>query len=473
MDKSTEQSIHQYKCFSCDFKGRSKQKLDEHTIVKHEKDPQLHKCSMCDKTFILQRYLKVHERTHQQNKIKCDKCDMQYKGKSQLLVHIKNVHEGVRYNCESCDYETTQQGHLNAHVKRIHDKIKDFKCSICEYSSQSKQQLAIHITTHQTEREMVNCPLCSKHLLLASLKNHIKETHDVQRKHKCNKCDKLFKRSDHLTIHLRSVHDGQRVSCKFCGKQFSKNGHLRTHLIGNHLPDKQILFDCVMCGKQYKDKSGLNNHMESKHSSQEFKCEEKDCIIVCSSRVNLRFHFLDIHKGRTKFCSICKKDIKRNCFTSHVRAYHRGDQTSSCLKCNKEILTKRLKHHIREVHEDSKTLQCNECDSKFKRKEHLTTHIAIMHRGVRYKCETCEKELTSEAALKRHQQSVHQKIRKICEICFKEYTLSSYESHIRRDHKKDDLECKVCKFRTQKKHELMKHVMTHLAPELRKAITIP
>ncbi|CCE62411.1 hypothetical protein TPHA_0C02580 [Tetrapisispora phaffii CBS 4417] len=48
---------------------------------------------------------------------------------------------------------------------------------------------------------------------------------------KCNKCEKKFKRSEHLKRHIRSVHSTERpYHCQFCEKNFSRSDNLSQHL---------------------------------------------------------------------------------------------------------------------------------------------------------------------------------------------------------------------------------------------------
>ena len=86
--------------------------------------------------------------------------------------------------------------------------------------ARTKHTLAIHMSVHQSDRPMSTCPECSKEILTTSLKSHIREMHMLSKTVKCEKCDKTFKRKDHLRLHLTNVHENKLVSCKYCEKTF-------------------------------------------------------------------------------------------------------------------------------------------------------------------------------------------------------------------------------------------------------------
>ena len=136
---------------------------------------------------------------------------------------------------------------------------------------------------------------------------------------KCDKCDNMFKRKDHLRIHIEMVHEKNYVPCKHCQRTFAQKGYLNKHITKVHFPEKLKLLECSMCENKYQEKDALKKHIESKHISTVFKCEE--CGSVLSSSTNLRTHILDVHNGAQRFCFICSKDVKRNSYHSHMKSH--------------------------------------------------------------------------------------------------------------------------------------------------------
>ena len=95
--------------------------------------------------------------------------------------------------------------------------------------------------------------------------NDPQEMHDNEmRDHKCDKCDKMFKKFQHLKKHIKTVHEGVKEhKCSTCGKMFKQIGHLRTHIRNVHEGIKDQ--ECKLCGKMFKMRGHLKAHMKSVH----------------------------------------------------------------------------------------------------------------------------------------------------------------------------------------------------------------
>ena len=80
------------------------------------------------------------------------------------------------------------------------------------------------------------CKYCEKAFFSqAQLQDHVKK-HEGNPGYCCDSCGKAFYRKDCLTIHTKSVHNGERkFTCQTCGKKFIDSykleRHLRTHQV--------------------------------------------------------------------------------------------------------------------------------------------------------------------------------------------------------------------------------------------------
>ncbi|CAL1283844.1 unnamed protein product [Larinioides sclopetarius] len=102
------------------------------------------------------------------------------------------------------------------------DQSELLKCTMCNYSTQGKQQFDIH---------------CARHLR--------------QHKYSCDYCKKGFVTKNEAIVHMR-VHTGEKpFACKICKKSFrhkhTLNVHLRTH-------------SCRFCNKTFDDRTILRQH---------------------------------------------------------------------------------------------------------------------------------------------------------------------------------------------------------------------
>ena len=91
----------------------------------------------------LQRHVRrVHGGLHSSSSYTCTFCQQKFEKRIQLLRHRKIVHK-VNH-CKLCDYIGKDETVLKIHVKRVHDKIKDFKCDVCQAEFSQK----IHLQRH-------------------------------------------------------------------------------------------------------------------------------------------------------------------------------------------------------------------------------------------------------------------------------------------------------------------------------------
>ena len=81
----------------------------------------------------------------------CSECDYQSQYKGCLTVHLR-THSGVKpFECEQCDEKFTVRGSLTAHML-THRGPKDLKCDMCDYKCNTNWMLTRHKLTHRGER---------------------------------------------------------------------------------------------------------------------------------------------------------------------------------------------------------------------------------------------------------------------------------------------------------------------------------
>mgnify|MGYP003349339387 CR=1 FL=1 len=61
---------------------------------------------------------------------KCDHCDKTFVDKSQLKIHVENVHEGVKHTCKKCGKSFTLKSNLSRHLSVNHGDLK-IECEYC------------------------------------------------------------------------------------------------------------------------------------------------------------------------------------------------------------------------------------------------------------------------------------------------------------------------------------------------------
>ncbi|KAF2352820.1 Zinc finger C2H2-type [Trinorchestia longiramus] len=90
-------------------------------------------------------------------KFLCELCDYSTNRKNNLTVHLAGRHKlGVFLECEFCDYTCAQNNQLKVHLGNKHNIGKKLKCELCEYSTASIRKLVDMKWTEEFDDVCVN-----------------------------------------------------------------------------------------------------------------------------------------------------------------------------------------------------------------------------------------------------------------------------------------------------------------------------
>lgn len=201
-----------------------KKNLSKHNIANKVKNT----CKDCSVGFDTVRALKLHQRTHKNNRIdndtghfECSMCMRKFSRKSSYTSHMKHHDEKskVRYTCDACKREFQHKAHLDNHILNVHTREKGFSCEICSTNFATEESLELH-----------------------------KDSHKIEKKHQCNLCKKAFYMLSTLNDHMRT-HTGEKpFLCSICGRGFSQKTNLAQHM-QRHQGLKP--FKCGQCDRRY------------------------------------------------------------------------------------------------------------------------------------------------------------------------------------------------------------------------------
>lgn len=317
---------------------------------------------------------------------------------------------------------------------------------------------------------------------------HIELVHN--NKHKCTKCQQVFRSNKALKTHRRSCLRKKRerkaktvVSvveqneweykekeveakketyiCKYCSKEYTRKDGLILHE-RRHTGERP--FSCTYCEKKFSSTSARNKHIQ---------IHEKRWSHVCSycgqgfvHKPNFEYHVLKCHTGEFPFpCDKCdKKFVRKQDLQRHDDTIHSTipKQQYECDICNKHFTNPRyLKIHIK-AHElpleERKKFKCNICEAAFLTKVSLQHHILVHTGEMPYECEICKKRYKNKEGLKIHL-LIHSGVKKfVCEVCGKAFALkNSLECHSRTHTGERPFQCNVCHQQFTQKSTLNTH----------------
>lgn len=181
-------------------------------------------------------------------------------GKLKIKEHKLVITKNKKYICRtcrddiepSCDVRFESQRELNEHTTKEHGKIKcNFTGCTKEYSSVSGLQK--HQKLHQSDGWL--CHVCGKLCSHESdLNTHLK-SHEGQRAHKCQGCNKAYVHFADLKRHA-TVHQKRKYYCDLCSySSFQK--HDRDDHVKSHQADRYV---CKKCGMTYMHRNAHNEH---------------------------------------------------------------------------------------------------------------------------------------------------------------------------------------------------------------------
>lgn len=128
------------------------------------------------------------------------------------------------YECFVCHHQTLSLKRLKGHLRR-HNRMKPFKCSICEERYDNESILGRHLCMGTN----IKCEYCSVvcHTTRDVLE-HLNTHEDKILLYKCVRCSTAFKMKCLFDWH-QMQHDRMRFVCKVCGKRFGTRRTLTNH----------------------------------------------------------------------------------------------------------------------------------------------------------------------------------------------------------------------------------------------------
>ncbi|XP_062389651.1 uncharacterized protein LOC134078036 [Sardina pilchardus] len=164
-----------------------------------------HACAQCPMTFYQKCSLRVHERSHSDERpLECPLCGKRLKHAGTLREHLK-THDGrKRHLCDSCGKSFPRWGSLRRHLA-LHTGEKPYKCSVCDKRYHLQQSLNTHMLNHSEDRPF-RCGVCDKGFTRLHLVQKHERVHTKEKPYRCSICLKNFGYQESLYMHQKRFH---------------------------------------------------------------------------------------------------------------------------------------------------------------------------------------------------------------------------------------------------------------------------
>ena len=193
----------------------------------------------------------------------------QISGLELRLEEIEKGHQAFKKHQEKKIKElenVSKQKVVKGAVEEKVHKENNFKCSECDFITNSRQGLKIHKSkTHSKinfEEFPAACNICEKVLdNEVNLKKHKKSEHTFHVvKFQCDECDFMANEVETLHVHF-GLHHSEKKECGLCDKEFKTSKQLEDH------QTKCEIFMCSNshCRDTFKTLEGMKEHINNDH----------------------------------------------------------------------------------------------------------------------------------------------------------------------------------------------------------------
>lgn len=157
---NVHQGIKPFKCAHCPYRSASKKNTKKHELI-HRPDNPL-KCPHCDFIGRNPRVLTAHNRkVHNNTLVKMFECNLCKKYFDDRELYKKHRH--CRFQCKLCNFAACKQSLMTLHRHEEHEHEDEpklskqksrlittstFKCASCDWSSNNKPRILLHLIHH-------------------------------------------------------------------------------------------------------------------------------------------------------------------------------------------------------------------------------------------------------------------------------------------------------------------------------------
>lgn len=366
----------------------------------------LHRCDICDETFLTGTKLDNHLAWHARRKrYKCMVCRRIFKHLSIFKKHQK-LHE--RSQKKSSNNRTQHTNMSDVHmqdpgrIKATGGRIGGPFCETCQKSFSCRFSFTRHIKEY--------------HEGLKRARAFTRSYNIKTKKFRCQICQKMFSTIYSLKVHRKRIHPSKTHKCHICSKTYGLANDLKNHY--KHHNNLHLPYKCDICGKPFQYQSQLKEHYMVHARQKQGHLQLNEQLLSSGSS-----------EGPHE-CDVCGKHFR---YPSRLREHliiHQNEPSMpnsdwpyQCTVCQKVFrypsrLQGHYKTHANEKQEDSESQQarhlCTICGKAFQFASHLRRHQTTHYKQqeepvssktlskVPYECDTCGRMFQYPSQLREH-----------------------------------------------------------------------
>lgn len=220
-----------FKCDICAGTYRYAFSLKRHFLRNHINYKYLSKADISNCNINVSLISDNYKRLNNNNEQEIIKEKSLFNESSNTLTENSQIMFPSLYSCYLCwEYfhnKTDLKNHIENHSVIV--KQKEFKCDKCEIKFTLKKNLLRHLAGHNNEKTFI-CKYCSKQFLTLSSQKKHERIHEGKKSYRCIYCASIFTCNSELIEHTENQHKNFYHPCNVCSKFFDSEQSLSEHI---------------------------------------------------------------------------------------------------------------------------------------------------------------------------------------------------------------------------------------------------